>query len=377
VQNESAFGIDRFGNPQSTQIAVTGNGDRPVISGSANFTLFPSSRLSFTNNTSVSDTRMTGNNYYEQLNNATSVGQELNFQFLSLRLITNSTDLRYRISKKLNTFVGFRYSDRQIRSTEDVASTEPISPFSGISAEQNNKLRAGVAGVNWMPLKAIRVHLETEIGNNSNPFTPISLRNYNVVQSRVEYRKKNYTLGGGYLESYNNNSIQITAFSSRSSTYTANASWNVKSWVSLDASYSKLHLETVGGLAFFAGSPASLLGDQSLYISNIHAGNLGLRFAVTHRVDLYLGYNITKDTGDGRASDSLTQTSPAGQLLYSVQTFPLTYQTPLIRLSVKITPKLRYNIGYQYYGYHEVFGLLEDNQSYRAHTGFTSLLWSF
>jgi hypothetical protein len=90
-----------------------------------------------------------------------------------------------------------------------------------------------------------------------------------------------------------------------------------------------------------------------------------------------VGYNITKDTGDGRASDSPQQTTPAGQLLYSVQTFPLTYQTPLLRLSVKLTAKLRYNIGYQYYGYHEEFGLLSVNQTYRAHTGYTSLLWSF
>ncbi len=375
VQNQSALGIDRFGNAQNVQTLVSGNGDRPVISGDLNFTLFPTARLSFTNNTSVSDTRMTGNNTYEQFDNATSTVQMLNFQFLGIRLITNSTDLRYRFSKKLDFFVGFRYSDRQIRSVEDAAT--PASPLEGISAEQSNQLKAGVAGVNWVPLKDLRVHLETEIGRNDNPFTPISLRSYNIVRSRVQYQKKNYTLGGGYLESYNNNSILITAYSSHSSTYTANASWNAKSWVSLDASYSKLHLDTVGGLTFFAGSPALLTNEQSIYISNIHAGNLGLRFAVTARADFYVGYNIIKDTGDGRASDSLHQATPAGQLLYSVQTFPLTYQTPLLRLSVRLTAKLRYNIGYQYYGYHEEFGLLSVNQSYRAHTGYTSLLWSF
>jgi hypothetical protein len=375
VQNETALGIDRFGNPQNVQTVVTGNGDRPVISGEANITLFPSSRLSFTNNTSVSDTRMTGNNFYEQLDNATSALQTVNFQFLGVRLIANSTDLRYRLSKKLDLFTGFRYSDRQLRSTEDEAILG--SPFQGISAEQNNKLRAGVAGVNWTPVRDLRLHLDTEIGNNSNPFTPISLKNYYVVRSRLQYRKKHYTLGGGYLGNYNNNSIQITDYSSHSTTYTANASWNAKSWVSLDASYSKLHVNTAGGLAFFSGSPAALTDAESLYISNIHAGNLGLRFTLTRRADLYVGYNIARDTGDGRSSDSLQAATPAEELLYSVQTFPLTYQTPLFRLSVKLTAKLRYNLGYQYYGYHENFGLLFDNQSYRAQTGFTSLLWSF
>ncbi len=376
VQNQTALGIDRFSNAQNVQTIVTGNGDRPVISGDFNFTLFPSSRLSLTNNTSVSDTRMTGNNFFEQFDNATLTAQTVNFQFLGIRLITNSTDVRYRFSKKLDLFAGFRYSDRQIRSTEDAAA--PGSPFAGISAEQSNQLKGGVAGVNWVPVRDLRVHLETEIGRNDHPFAPISLGNYNVIRARVRYSKKNYTLSGSYLESYNNNSIVVTAYSSHSRTYTANASWNAKPWMSLDASYSKLHLDTIGGISFFAGSPVPALfnNEQSIYISNIHAVNLSLRFAVTPRVDLYAGYSLTKDTGDGRGA-SIPQTTPVGQLLYSVQTFPLTYETPLVRVSIKLTPKLRFNMGYQYYGYHEDFGLLSTNQSYRANTGYTSLLWSF
>ena len=88
---------------------------------------------------------------------------------------------------------------------------------------------------------------------------------------------------------------------------------------------------------------------QSVYISNIHAGNLGLRFALTKRADLYVGYNITKDTGDGRSALAAQPTAIA-QVFYNVQTFPLTYQTPLVRVSIRLTQKLRYNLGYQYYG---------------------------
>ena len=82
------------------------------------------------------------------------------------------------------------------------------------------------------------------------------------------------------------------------------------------------------------------------------------------------------DAGDGRGTLA-PQASSVAQVFYNVQTFPLTYQTPLVRVSVKLTEKLRYNLGYQYYGYHEDFGVLSVNQNYRAHTGYTSLLWSF
>ena len=46
-------------------------------------------------------------------------------------------------------------------------------------------------------------------------------------------------------------------------------------WIGVDASYSKLHLDTLSGIAYFLNS--SLVNDQSRYISNLHVGNIGLR----------------------------------------------------------------------------------------------------
>jgi hypothetical protein len=383
VQNEMAIGTDRFGAAANRQIIVTGNGDRPVTTGDFNVTLFPSRRLSIINQTSASNTRMVGNNFYQQFDNSTFSFSSLNFQFLGVRLVTNATDVRYRFSKKFDLFGGFRYSDREIRSTEEA--TTPGFPFDGISATQSNHTKAGVAGVNLIPMKNVRAHLEAEIGRNDNPFTPVSLRNYHAIRGKVQYRTKTMSAGGGYQENYNNNSIQITAYSSRARTYSADASWNAKSWVSVDTSYSKLHLDTIGGIDFFAGSPRSteITGQQSVYISNIHAANLGLRFTLKKYADLYVGYNLVKDTGDGRSNAFVSATSFAAPatavagVFASVQTFPLTYQTPLVRLSVRINEKLRWNFGYQYYGYKEDFGLFAVNQNYRANTGYTSLLWAF
>ncbi|HZL57437.1 MAG TPA: hypothetical protein VFC21_10165, partial [Bryobacteraceae bacterium] len=374
IQNETAMGLNRFGSTQNRQIIVTGNGDRPVTTGDFNFTVFPEGRFSIINNTSVSNTRMTGNNFYEQFDNSSFSFSTLAFQSLSIRLITNATDLRYRFSKRLDVFGGFRYADRRIESVEDFAT--PGSPFDGVSAEQSNQTRAGIAGVNWLPVKNLRFHLEGEIGRNNNPFTPVSLRNYHAIRARAQYRAKSFSLGGGYQENYNNNSIQITAYSSRARNYSADASWNARKWVSLDATYSKLHLDTIGGIDFFASTiPNAVIsqevtGMQSIYVSNIHGANLGLRFVLSPRADLYVGYNITKDTGDGRAS-LVPQSSAIGQVFYNVQTFPLTYQSPLFRLSVKLTAKLRYNLGYQYYGYNEQFGLFSTYENFHASTGYT------
>jgi hypothetical protein len=376
VQNELAVGTNQIGVAQNEQIAVNGIGDRPVLTGDFNLTLFPSSRLTLVSNTSADNTRMTGDDAFTEFNDATLTSSTVNFQFLGIRLVTNSTDLRYKVSKKFNMFGGFRYADRQIRSIEDGADTG--SPLGGLTAEQSNHTTAGVAGFNWLPVTGLRMHAEGEAGTNDNPFAPISQRNYHTIRARMQYRRKNVSLGGTYQESYNDNSIEVTSYSSHARSYSVDGSWAAKSGMSFDASYSQLYLDTIGGLAFFAGDPTPFLvtGLESIYISNIHALNIGMRFTPTKRTDLYLGYNLTKDTGDGR--DTLAvQATAAEQVLYDVQTFPLTYQTPMARLSVRLSAKLRWNAAYQYYGYHEEFGVLSQNQNYRAHTGYTSLLWAF
>ena len=129
---------------------------------------------------------------------------------------------------------------------------------------------------------------------------------------------------------------------------------------------------------YFAGTNrATLQEGNSLYLSNVHAANLGARLAVAKRADLYVGYTITKDTGDGRATAAVSVTDPTGALFAGVQTFPLAYQSPLARVSVRITPKLRWNAGWQFYNYHEEFGVLGYHQNFHAHTGYTSVTWAF
>jgi hypothetical protein len=99
---------------------------------------------------------------------------------------------------------------------------------------------------------------------------------------------------------------------------------------------------------------------------------------VLKRADIYVGYSITRDTGDGRATAVPPGvTDPIQALFTAVQTFPLSYQSPLARLSIKITPKLRWNAGWQFYNYNQQFDPFAYLANYHANTGYTSMLWSF
>jgi len=188
IQSESPIGTDRFGSAQNRQILVRGRGIRPVVTGDFTVSLFPASRVTITNQTGASSTRMVGNNFYQQYDNSTFSYSSLAFQTLNLRLVTNATDVHFRITKKFDVVGGFRYSDREIHSVENSQITG--SPWDGETFDQYNHTKAGFIALNWLPIKNLRLHAESEFGTNDNPFTPISQRDYHSVRAKAQYRAK-------------------------------------------------------------------------------------------------------------------------------------------------------------------------------------------
>lgn len=381
AMNELETGLSRFGGAINRQVLMAGTADRPVMAGDFSASLFPSTNLTIVNNTTVHNTRIDGNSYLTEYDNGSGQATTLNFNFLGVRTIANSTDVNYRMRNWLGFYAGYVYSDRQIRLEEAFAYPQIPGSASSDLYSQESHLNSGRLGVRLRPVKALTVNIDGEVGHASHPLATTSDRNYHTLGGRVQYRTRKLQLGAQYRQVYNENApLNLLSYSSRSRQTSATASWAVRDWLSLDASYTKLHLDTVGELQFFAGTAFSQLqtGYNSVYVSNIHAANLGVRIAKWKRADLFLGYAITKDTGDGRsAAVPANVTDPVQAQLSAWQTFPLTYQSPLARVSVRISSKVRWNAGYQYYGYGEQYQLFSYSQNYHAHTGYTSLLWAF
>jgi len=380
--DESAAGVSQFGGAATRQIVAGGDAKRPSLAGDFNLSFFPTERLTVVNNTSITSNRIDGQSSYSEVNTGANLGTTISFRYLGVRTIANSTDLNYRVANWIGFYTGYHYSDRQIRTIEGAQTLPFDSSFNNDLYEVSDHLSSGTLGVRLHPAKPFTINLDGEVGRASNPLTPITDRDYHSINGRAEYRLKKLQFSVAYRERYNLNApFSFTSFSSHSRNYSANASWAPNNWFAVDASYNRLHLDTLSSLAFFAGAGFRTqlqTAYSSLYLSNIHAANLGAHFGIRKRADLFTGYSITKDTGDGRATASPSGTTdPIQALLSSVQTFPLTYQSPLARLSIRISPKVRWNAGWQYYGYHEDFGLLGYRQNYRAHTGYTSVLWSF
>jgi hypothetical protein len=374
--DELSSGTNRLGLPMAQQVITFGNAQRPAATGNLTFSIFPASMVTLTNQTSISNIRMVGDSYFVQMDNGVITTPVLPFQFLGILTISNTTDVQVRLRPWLSVHGGYGYSDRRVRSIEgeDIVGQPPSTNNAPI--EQTNQLNAGTFGVRIRPLKQLSINLDGELGHADRPIYPISDKDYHALKARVEYKTRSIRLSAYAGSDYNTNSNSFTSYASHSRQYGVDGSWTLTSRFTLDAGYGRLHLDTLGGLAYFAGSPVQeVTGDSSYYVSNIHTGNLAAHLAASKRVDLSIGFSIVQDVGDGRAtatSASLIYTSNPAFL--AAQTFPLRYLSPQAKVSFKITEKIRWNAGYQFYGYRETFSALQD---YRAHTGYTSIAWSF
>ena len=379
--DELAAGLGQSGTPATRQIAVGGDAHRPDLAGDFSISLFPSDNLTVVNNSSLTSNRIDGNSSYSEFITGLNLGTTIYFRYLGVRTVSNSTDINYRLRKWIGFYSGYHYSDRLVRTIEGTDIPAFGNSLESDLYQVSNHLNSVTAGVRLRPWKPLTFNLGGEVGRANFPLTPVSDKHYQSINGRADYRLKKLQLTTAYREVYNLNApFVLSTFVSHSREYSASGSWAPNNWFTIDASYSKIHLDTRAGIAFFAssGTQPQLEALPSYYTSNVHAANLATHFAVGRRADILLGYTITKDTGDGRATAvPAGVTDPVQALTDSVQTFPLTYQAPMARLSIRITPKVRWNAGWQFYNYVEQFHLFGNDQNFHAHTGYTSVLWSF
>jgi hypothetical protein len=371
VLDETTTGLDRIGSNTATQIYSFGTGQRPTATGNFTFSLFPASMITLTNQSSVYNIRMSGDNFFSQLTNGAAATPTVAFQDFGIRTLSNATDLQIHFRPWLMMHGGYTYDDRRITAVESYKLiTSPAGPA---SYSQNNLLHSGTLGFRIKPARRLTLSLDGELGRADKPIYPISDKDYHALRARAEYRRKAVRLTAFARNDYNTNSNSLTTYASKSRQYGADVSWIRSEKFSIDAGYSRLHLDTLGGLSYFAVR-TQVNTDQSYYVSNIHTVTVMAHMIVHKRADVLLGYSHVQDTGDGRATalgSGLYSAQPAFQ---AAQTFPLRFLSPQARVSLRITPKLRWNAGYQYYGYREDFAV---DQNYRAHTGYSSMSWSF
>lgn len=376
VYDEFASGTDRLGSARNRQILLSGAGKRPVTTGYLTLIWRPSEQWTVTNQTGYHNTRMDGQGSYAELNNGSDRLTLVSFQNLGIRNVSNASETTWQPRKWIGLFGSYQFSERRIRSTELL---EFELPSTSKPDEQVNRQNAGTGGIRLQPIKPLRISFSAEVGRNDKPFYTTSDKDYHAINARMQYRVPKYYVSTDYRSFNNTNSASLFIHSSAGRSWSANGGWTPKSGVQFDAGYSYIHLDTLTGLAYFANFNL-IESDRSYYLSNVHTFHAGLQWQIRKRVDIYGGFVRTQDRADGRQTDAQSSqtgvlANPATLALFAgAQVFPVSYQSPVARVSVVLRRNLRWNAGWQYYDYGEKLLKLQD---YTAHTGYVSLSYSF
>ena len=89
---------------------------------------------------------------------------------------------------------------------------------------------------------------------------------------------------------------------------------------------------------------------------------------LARRVTLFASYRVNQD--DGQGSRLADPTGTPGTLISS---YPMNFQSPEVRLAIRINRRVDWNLGYQYYDYSESALVGPRPQNYHAHMPYTSL----
>jgi hypothetical protein len=205
AMNEFAGGIGQSGNAVTRQIAVGGDAERPDLIGDFNLNLFPTDRLTISNNTSINSQRISGDSVYSEVYTGINLGSTLYFQYLGVRTVINSSDVDYRLAKWIGVYAGYNYSDRLVRTIQGAGEFNVAGTFGANTYNVVNVLQSGVAGVRIKPIKPLTINLEGEVDRSSHPLTPQSPAHFQTLGGRVSYRLKKLQLSGQYKEIYNAN----------------------------------------------------------------------------------------------------------------------------------------------------------------------------
>ena len=360
------------------QTFVMGDANRKQGTGDFTVTLLPTEKWTVTNTTALNNTRILGESSF--LETTLFTNEFIQFEELGIRHISNATELNFRPVRKLGLYGAYRFSTRRVRSRE--ALFFPGFDFGLPLVGQDNGIHSGGGGFRWRPVRGLRVSFDAEKGRADRPFTPRSDKEFHTENARVQWRKDDLRIGFQFKNQANDNGASLLGYSARGKQYSVNASWTPASdRVLFDLSYSHLDIDTESGIFNFleAVEPSDELQRRSFYTSNLHTFYAGSRLRLHKRVDLYLAYTIAKDTGDGRGAPTFTSGVVPAYPNFSFDgdlhnSFPLTYQSPLARLSASLHKNLAWNFGWQFYNYSEKF---IGQQNYHAQVGYSSLRWTF
>ncbi|MBX7053665.1 MAG: hypothetical protein K1X36_01835 [Pyrinomonadaceae bacterium] len=334
----------------------------------------------------------------------------------NFKRFTNTVEGDFQINNWIGVFLGYRFTHRKVgeglrNETVDDLLNRPLTGATFSADEEENSAHTILFGAKLKPTKNWVLFADGEHGSADNAF--IRLANYDYTNFRVRsnwsYKKFNFNVSGivrnnenpSRSEDYRNattGAIILPAFDiianvrsrvfSAYVDYTPDPRWTMSTGYTY--SYMSSKTDTVVPLSLNAALPPNPVGNfgflrgfSEFYMKdNFFFVDLSGR--PNKRISVYASYRYNNDKGQGNQVSTLMERF--------LSSYPFTTHVPELRMAIKLTRNIDWNLGYQYNRYDErlQFGyfpyneltntnvipansVYPTNQNYRAHLPYMSL----
>lgn len=288
------------------------------------------------------------------------------------RRFMNTIEADYQFNANYSVHAGYRFTDRHI---ELFHLDRTATTASGLDIF-DNQTHAAIFGLKARPVKTWTIYFDGEHGNADSVFTRLANNDFTNfrIRNRIAPNSK-LALNVSLVTKDNTNPSNIIsdpavvpvgtapdALDVRIKTrhFSSSVDWIPNSKVFVSGGYTHLRLTSIAGILLPISNQRRV--GESQYFARDHFFFVNAFVQPLSRVTLYAGYRINKDDGQGN------RVSPSNVIL--IDSYPMSFQSPEARLTVKLNRILDWNIGYQYYNYDDRFFPV---QNYRAHLPYTSL----
>ena len=267
----------------------------------------------------------------------------------------NQTDLAWDISKKAGAHIGFRYGDQVFDHFLDLL-TGDMDHF--VVHEYTALL-----GFWARPTHALRLNFDLEHSNYDNVIVRMSPRKESRYRFQTTYTPRPWAVLGGSINILQDaNADALTNYLGHNQNYGLTASLTPRERFGVDLAYNYNNViqnalicfndtPPTGVILPFVSNATSCAANDannpllanSYYTNHTNFGMSTVRFNPVKRVTANLGYSITSVDGKVPQFNIL---QPLGSLQYK-------YQQPVANLSVDLSHKLAFNMGWNYYQYNE------------------------
>ncbi len=376
---------------------ITGSAKRPNTLGDIGVTFLATDKFRISNTFRVEDFTIDGVAVFSDFfsitrgTGATLRTDTVGFSNLDANRITkyrkyqNTIEGDYQFNARYSIHFGYRYANRQIEERfegfnlgSNGSVTTPPARTASLEIEENHT-NAFFTGFKARPANNWTIYFDAERGTADNVFTRIGNYDYTNIRAKSRYSpNKKLSFNLAFITRNNSNPSEIAGVSLqdfgvdvKTRIFSSSVDWAPTSKVSLSTGYNYNWVNSDAVVEYFFNSIRHPLG-HSLYFMRNNFFFVDATAQPLKRVTFYAAYRINKDNGQG---DRLAD--PTGSPGTLISSYPMSFQSPEARVTIKFNRRLDWNLGYQYYNYRESPLVGPRPQNYHAHLPYTSLRFYF